>query len=461
MTDSREIGLSTALANHVAQAQFSQLSPATVHATKRALLDAIGVMQAASGLCSEVRPFIELACAQRGPAEAVILGTGARAPAAYAALANGAMAHALDFEDAFDAAPVHPDASLVPAVLALAQAHPPVSGRELITAIAVGCDITCRLALSLRQPLEQGGWYPPPILGAFGAVAGAARLLKLHPSQVVDAWSLILLQNSCPGEIKHDGASVIRAIREAFPAQAAVTSVQLAAAGTAGFAAPLEGRAGFFALFAGGRYEPLDLHNDLGRRWHIEQLSFKPWPSCRGTHAAVEAALVLRAANAVAAAGVEEIIIEGGPVQVMLTEPQSVKQAPSTAIDAKFSLPFTIATAWVHGAVNLDSFSQKALADPDVLDLARRVQFQLREDWPRGRAASGNLSIRMRDGRQLRHEVPVALGSPARPLADSQLVAKFIDCLSRADRPVPAGPARALATRILALEDEPDAGNLF
>ena len=264
---SSHTGLSAALAEHVSGARFEQLSPATVRATCRAVLDAIGVMQAASGLAPEVRPFIDLARAQQGIAESSVLGTGWRVPAACAALANGAMAHALDYEDAFDAAPVHPNAALIPAVLALAQSRAPVSGRALITAVAVGCDFTCRLGLSLRRPLEEGGWYPPPILGAFGAVAGAASLLRLSPQQVRDAWSLVLLQNSCPGEIKYSAQSEVRAVREAFPAQAAVTSALLAEAGVRGFDEPFEGQAGFFRLFADGRYEPAQLLETLGRSW--------------------------------------------------------------------------------------------------------------------------------------------------------------------------------------------------
>jgi len=145
--------LSSALAAHVAGVRFGQLPQSTVHASKRALLDAVGVMYAASGLASEARPFIDFAQAQRGAPESTVLGTDARVPAAMAALANGALSHALDYEDAFDAAPVHPNASLIPAVLALAQSRA-LGGKELIAAIATGCDFACRLALSLRQPLE-------------------------------------------------------------------------------------------------------------------------------------------------------------------------------------------------------------------------------------------------------------------------------------------------------------------
>jgi 2-methylcitrate dehydratase PrpD len=440
-------------------ARFEDLPPTTVHAARRALLDATGVIAAASGLSPEARPFIDLAMSGNGARESSILGTGLGCPAPMAALANGAMSHALDYEDAFDGAPVHPDASLIPAVLALAQAREPISGRDLLTAIAVGSDLVCRLGLALQRPLEAGGWYPPPILGAFGAVAGCCRLLRLPASRLLDAWSLLLLQNSCSGEIKHSAESSIRAVREAFPAQAAVQCTLLAEAGIRGFSAPLEGRCGFFSLFAGGQYNPQVLRDGLGHRWYTEQLSYKPWPSCRGTHAAIEAALALRADPRFDAARVRDIVIEGGDVQAMLIEPLVRKRAPLTAIDAKFSLPWTVALALVQGAVRLDGFDAVARSDEALRAMAGRCQWRARTGPGSRNAVAGALEIHV-DGVLLRREVTDPLGSPARPLSDGDLVEKFVDCLGRAALPLPPGQATALAGRLMTLDAGP-AGDLF
>jgi 2-methylcitrate dehydratase PrpD len=457
MTTPHAPGLSLALARHVAGAGAASLPAATQRATKRALLDAIGVIAAASGLSQEAKPFVDLAISTTGRPEASILGTGLRVAATRAALANGALSHALDYEDAFDAAPVHPDASLVPAVLALAESSElPVAGGDVLAAIAVGCDIACRLGLALVRPLEHGGWYPPPILGAMGAVAGAARLLSLEPRQVLDAWSLMLLQNSCSGQIIHSADSTIRAVREAFPAQAAVDCVRLARAGVRGFAEPFEGAAGFFAMFAGGEYLADVLLSQLGQRWLIDELSFKPWPSCRGTHAAIECALRLRADVAIDPAAIERIVVEGGTVQSMLANPIERKQAPRTAIDAKFSLPWTIALALREGTVSLESFDGSRLSDPDIRSLAARVEFRLREDWGRRRATSGALELHLQDGTVLRHLVEDPLGSPVHPMDEAGLREKFADCLARARRPRDGAQARAIADRILALDQEPD-----
>ncbi len=451
-------GLSDALAMHVATARFEQLPASTVVAAKRALLDGVGVMLAASGLSEDVPPFIAAARTHGAQGPASVLGTGLRSSAPLAALANGAMAHALDYEDAFDAAPVHPNASLLPALLALAQSSPaPVNGREFLTALAVGCDLACRLALSLRRPMEDGGWYPPPILAAYGAAAGATRLLRLDARQVRDTWSLMLCQATCPGEIKYSPDTVIRAVREAFPAQAAVLAASLAAAGVRGFEQPFEGQGGFFRLYVGGEYSPEVLLERLGRHYFIDQLSFKAWPCCRGTHAYIEAAQQLRAQHALRPDDIVRLRIAGGEVQRMLCEPTVQKRRPQTVIDAKFSLPFTVAAALSHAEVTFASYTPQTLADEHLLALAQRCEFELRADWGRDRAAAGELAISLQDGREVRAVVPQALGHPTRPLSDAQLHTKFLDCASHAQLPLDNATAAGLAATLLRFEDVEDA----
>jgi 2-methylcitrate dehydratase PrpD len=448
--------LSVAIAEHVAGFPAGDLPTSAVHAAKRALLDGVGVMLGASGVSPDIAPFVDHAM-REGSGSASILGHDLRTSASMAAFANGAMAHALDFEDAFDAAPCHPNASLLPAALAIAQTGQPVSGRELLAAIAIGCDLACRIGLSLRREMEAGGWYPPPILGAFGAVAAAGRLRRLSAGQMLDAFSLILCQVTMPGEIKYSRDTVIRAVREAFPAQAAVLASALAQSGVRGFEAPFEGKAGFFRLYAEGQYDPAVILDGLGERFFIEELSFKRWPACRGTHAYIEAAQILRARYAIDPASIVAIVATGGEVQQMLVEPADRKQAPATVIDAKFSIPFTIGTALIDDEVTLESFEGEALADPRKRALARLVQFEQRPDWGRERAASGGLSIQLASG--VRHEqwIDIAAGHVSRPIDDAGLTAKFSQCAARAKRPLAAAGIDRLATTIWDLDSAGDA----
>jgi 2-methylcitrate dehydratase PrpD len=420
-------GVSDRLCAAYAAIGYDDLPESTAAACSRVLLDATGVMLAASGMAAEARPFIELAA--RSPGPCTILGTGLTAAAPQAALANGALAHALDYEDTFDAAFAHPNASLVPALLALAQEKGGIDGKRLIAAIAVGCDLSCRIGLALDRPMEEGGWYPPPINAAFGAALGAAHLLGLDARGLRDALSMMLCQAVMPGEIKYSAATVLRAVREAFPAQAAVTSAQLAAGGVAGFEAPLEGRAGFYALFARGSFSPERLTDGIGDRFLVEDLTFKPWPSCRGTHPFIEIGLELAAAGP---ERIESIEVEVSPVQQMLVEPAERKRAPEVVIDAKFSIPFAMAVAIVRGRAGLDDFSAAALRDEAILAMARRICARIAADPALDRGAGGAATVRMKDGSKRRHRVPLARGAPSRPMSGDELAAKFTDCASRA-----------------------------
>lgn len=454
------IGLSDRLAGELAALNFADLPDRTVAAARRVVLDAVGVMLGASGLAAEARPFIDLA-ASSGQGPCRILGTDRTAPAPTAALANGALAHALDFEDAFDIAPGHPNASLVPALIALSQAEAPIDGRRFLTALVAGCELSCRMGLALRQPMEAGGWYPPPILAGFGATAGAAHLLGLSGQGLRDALSLTLCQVTMPGEIKHSQGTVIRAVREAFPAQAAVQSALLARAGVPGFEEPLEGRSGFYALYAGGQFDPACLLQGPPQGWWIEQLTFKPWPSCRGTHPFIAMALELRGSLPADLAAISRIRVRHDAVQAMLVQPLARKQAPAVAIDAKFSIPWCLAVALIDGDVGLDSFRPERLSDPEVLDLAGRIAVEQRADpeWQRG--SGGALAIDLADGTTLATSRPDAPGGPAAPLDDAALVTKFRDCAARAARPMTGDAAQSLAEAILSLERCEDVGELL
>ena len=456
-------GLSTTIAEQLCAAGFDDLPAHTVEITKRSLLDALGVSLAASGLGEGCDAFVKLAAsAGAGVAESTVLGHGLRVAAPYAALANGAMAHALDFEDAFDGAPLHPNAPLVAALLAEAEAIGGVSGRDFLAAMAVGCDFTCRLGLSLKTDPASLGWYPPPILGAFGAAVAVGRLHRLDPQRMLDALSLVLCQATCAGEIKYSPDSAIRAVRDAFPAQAAVQAVRLAAAGVRGFQHPLEGKAGFFRLYANGDYDPAVLTDGLGRAFHGEQVSFKIWPSCRGTHAFIEAVLALAVEHDLDPGQIEGVRLSAGPVQTMLMEPRDQKLAPQSPINAKFSLPFTVGAALTKGRITLDDFTPEALADADTLAMAGRVTYDLIPGWGAERNASGVTELALKDGRTLRRQIDHAKGSPQNPLSRSELVAKFKDCARRARKPLDGVEADRWATAVLALDHASDvAGAIF
>jgi 2-methylcitrate dehydratase PrpD len=453
-------GLSARLAAFVVETGFADLPDRTVEKTKQCLLDAIGVSLAASGLGEGCQAFVDLALTQGGKPTCAVFGMPHRLPVEAAAFVNGAMAHAIDYEDAHDGTLLHPNAPTVPAALAIAETMGGVSGKELIAALAIGCDVAVRLAQGLRASLPDFGWYPPPILAAFGATAAAAKLLRLNASQVRDAFSLVLCQATCSGEIKYSPNSVVRAIRDAFGARAGVGAALLAARGVTGFDAPFEGRAGFYAMFARGQYDPGAVMLDLGQRFEIENISFKPWPSCRGTHSAIEAALDLRDRHSINPVDIAAVDLRGGPILGMLDEPRASKRRPATAIDAKFSLPFTTATALVHGRVALDNFLPTSLADPRVLRVAEKVELEIDPVLPENDIRCA-VKITDRFGATFSRSVLLPLGGPANPMSQSRLIDKFIDCARYASRPIQATQARQICDATLSLESIQDVARNF
>jgi len=449
-------GVSEALAAHVARTRCEDVPSGALMAAKRSLLDAVGVIMAASTLGDGCAAFADVVGRVTG-GTSTVLGFGFMASAADAALVNGAGAHALDFEDAHDQAPVHPAAQTVPAALALAETRG-ASGRDLLAALAVGADLTCRLGLALTDDPLGYGWYVPPILGAFGATAAAASLMALGERQVLDAFSLTLGQATATAEVIENPQSLVRGVRDAFGAHAAVLSAQLAARGVAGFREPFEGRAGLFALYARGGYEPEPLVQDLGVRYEGARVSLKPWPSCRATHPFVDAALGLAIDGDVRATEIDTVTLLGCEWARMLAEPIGRRAAPATAIDAKFSLPYTVASALVHRRLDLDSFAEPARREAAVLGLARRIRYMGDGDEAAGHDAvtRGTVEIHMSSGDVLSRRCEHPRGSPEAPISEADLVAKFVDCAAHAEARVPDALLDAFAHKVLHLEEVSD-----
>jgi len=451
-------GLTLAVARHVAAAKSEAIPAAARHAGERSLLDAVGVMLGATALGEDCGAFADLA--QLAPGPCTVLGRTYRSQPLQAALANGALAHALDYEDALDGAPVHPNAAVVPVAMALAEADRTISGADLVAAVAIGCDLVCRLGLALQRNPDEFGWYPPPILSTFGAAATASRLLKLDETATAHALALALAQATFSSEFKTDPQSSLRAVRDGFAAHAGLLAAMLAQRGVRGHMTALEGKAGFFSLFARGAWDSDAITSKLGVKFHGEDVSYKPWPSCRGTHAFIEAALHLRP-SIKNLADIAAIEASGPSLLTMLVEPVAQKLTPATAIDAKFSLPFCIGAALATGCIAMPTFFEAGRHDLQSLALAKLVHFKANPETGMKDAASGDLVIHLKNGRALRHSVAQAHGSPASPLSDKDLIAKFMDCAAYAKPAMPSANTAALASNLLSIWSRPGAAEAF
>ena len=441
--------ISAILGRHVHSADV----PAEARAvTRRAVIDAIAVTTAASGLGEGCEAFASLARESGEGGACTVLGFGFRTSPIMAAFANGAMAHALDFEDTHDATLVHPHAAVVPAALAVAEFSGDVSGREFLDAIAIGADLSCRLALGLTESVEKRGFYFIPMLSAYGAAAAAARLLKLSESEIVQSFALASCQAVFSDALVSYPPSHLRAIRDGFSARAGVTAALLARRGVQAFDRPIEGPGGLYANYARGRFDAERILRGLGSEFEGARVSFKPWPSCRGTHAFVEAALSIAKDQAIDAGHVTRIDVSVSPFFSVLCEPPEQKRRPKTSIDAKFSIPFTVAVALSQGGVGLNDFSSERLADSTLHALADKVHHTVEPSWPLEQSTRGALTLTLGDGRQYSREVIDPLGHPRSPMNERAMTQKFADCLSAAKHPLSPVAVRQLAERLERIE---------
>lgn len=240
-----------------------------------------------------------------------------------------------------------------------------------------------------------------------------------------------------------------------------MTAALLARRGIEAFARPIEGPSGLYANYARGNFDADRLLQGLGSEFEGAKVSFKPWPSCRGTHAFVEAAIALLQENAVQPGQIERIDVTVSPFFALLCTPPEQKCRPKTAIDAKFSIPFTVAVALACGDVGLRDFSHDRLRDPALHALADRMEYSVEPAWQLDQSTRGALRLTLADGRILSREIIDPLGHPRHPMDEAASRRKFEDCLASARHPLDTARIRHLAAQLDGLEKIADVRELF
>jgi 2-methylcitrate dehydratase PrpD len=396
--------------------------PSDVAAAARLhMLDTLGCGLAAHGIGSARYASARLERASGDAASAIGVRNGV-APA-YAALANGILCHALDFDDTHAPSIAHISSVVLPAALAAAQARRR-DGGELLTAIVAGNEVACRVGMAVGDGFHHRGFHPTAICGVFGATVAVARLSR--QSEVITTQALGIAGSMASGLLAYliDGSDTKR-IHPGWMAHAAHVAVDLAAAGATGPAAVLEGDKGVYHAFLG--LADLDLPaGDLGVDWETPKIAFKPYPACHFMHAALDALDVLVHRESLMPTAIERITVMMPRAGIdMVLAPLEQKRRPRTPYESKFSAPFAIGALLARGHVDVTTFTEPVLHDEEILRLAALVDHQVRdyETFP-GSFPAGVL-LQLRDGRCFEEHVPHQRGGPHRPMEESEILAKF------------------------------------
>lgn len=443
-----------ALAAHVCGCGLADLRDSTRMATCEDILDTFGCLLGGSG-APGISELCRIVGGWGGSEQSQVMLWQRRLPAPHAAMMNASMAHALDFDDTLDhGGSIHPGASVLAASLAVSDMVGGVSGRDLLLAVTLGLDVSCRVALA--STLDRG-WHRTAAMGVFGATAAAGKLLALNVDQMVNALGIAFSQSAGNRQCILDGALTKR-LQAGQAASTAVLATLLAREGFTGARDIFLGQFGFFRLYQPDGYDAAKLTEGLGREFRGDELSFKPYACGRPQHAILDATISVRdqlkLGTVVDLSEVAEVSVScSASVADEQFRGAMHKRRPTHIVEAQFALPYLVAAALVHGRVGITEVAD--IHNVRVLDLAARMTGVEAERHKSGVAVS------LRDGCTAIATIGRPLGSPENRLSADQLAMKFADCARNAVRPLSDDTVQAAIRMVRHLENVRDTGELL
>jgi 2-methylcitrate dehydratase PrpD len=318
--------------------------------------------------------------------------------------------------------------------------------------------------VAIQVDIIESGFIYTSLLGYFGATAAAGRALGLSAEEMVNAFGIVYSSVAGNHQVTRD-ASLMKRLQPGLAAQAAVVAVQLARRGIRGAQGVFEGADGFFRVYLQGRADARIVRKNLGQQFELLNLSYKPYPCCRDTHAAVDAILQLRTQSGPSVSLIKAIHVGvTAPGYQMVCVPEAVRLAPKTIVEAQFSIPYTVAAAWIDGGLGMRHFSDEGLQRADVLALAQRVRpyvdAEIERDWSRF-VTPARVRIEFEDGASLETRIDYPKGHPRNAMTVQEFASKTADCATFAAVELARDTAEELTQTVRSLETLTDVGDLI
>jgi 2-methylcitrate dehydratase PrpD len=448
------------IAQHLARTGFADLPPAVVKAVKSNILDQIGCILSGTGT-ADVRAIGSLVKEWGGAPICTLIGSGGvKLPSNNAALANGAAVHQYDFDDVHDTVTCHPTASTLVVTLAAAEEKGGVSGKDVMLAVALGSDITCRVSRAIVGT-HGHPWYRAPVVGMFGATAAAAKIFGANEDQYLQAFGLALPQiGGTYASLLHHGSSV-RSIRDGLAYKNGLLSAELAMRGLKGDPEVFEGKFGFYNAYYKGSYNRDRLVGGLGEEYETSNVSLKPWPSARHLHTTITAVLDIMEKEKLAFADVAGVTFDVGKVNRERCNPIPTDGADAH-IDLLANLPYAVAAAIRFNNVTLEAYVDHAKVADVIKSALPKVHWRVNpEQDGEWRFEPGRVELKTTSGKTFRALTKTALGHPDNPMTEAQQHDKFICQAAMAVNPVNESAARRIVDTVAELDSVEDIGQLM
>jgi len=443
---------------------YDGLPPDLVSFAKRHILDTMGVTIGGSSQ-EGISAVVDFVKDQGGKEESSIPFFGGKVPASSAALAIGPMARALDMADAHLGKPGvvdlvgHTSEYTIPALLGACGLKPQVSGKEFITAFAVGQEVLCRVGGSIRnsqlwalhgEGVDQGGFY------IYGAVAAVANLLGLNLEETIMAMGIAKGMTQPHDAKMYTPMTLMVRIHHGLVAQAGIICCLLAKKGITGPRGVLLGKTGHIYMYTRGQWEADTevLTRDLGKLWLMKETSFKLFSSCRLTHTGTTGLLTLMEENNFEAQDIAKIHAGvSATTYGLCCTPREPKWNPQTDYDAQFSVPYVLATIAFQKKFLIEEFQEPTRGREDIRRLMSNITVS--KDDQIGRFDT-RLSITLNDGREFTTLCTTTKGNPDLPFDEKDWADKFNSLARYSAYELTAATVASLIDRILNLEEVDD-----
>ena len=451
--------------------EFSDIPPAVIHQTKLLILDFMGIalaacstkidkpLRAMANAMTGKIPDSENVSHELGPCSAI--GGKSRMPAPNAAFLNGALGHSLDFDDTHAKSIIHTAAPVVPAAFAGAEEFQK-TGKDMIRACVAGFESETRIGLAAPGKFHARGFHMTAIAGTFGAAIAYALQSGLSAERM--NWALGICGSMAAGLFEYlENGSPVKALHPGWAAHSGICSTILASHDFAGPQTVFEGRFGLLKSHLGDEeFEVEALTRGLCETWETLAIGFKPYPCGHVIHAFLDAGLRLKEREKIPHTKIKSIICHAakGAIDLVL-DPIEVKRKPRGEYDAKFSLPYCLASIFVRGQCGVDDFEKDAIANSAVLALADKVSFTQDDTQDFPRFFPGVVEVRLDDGNIYTEEEKHQRGCAENPFADEDVYEKFKDNAHRSLSPEEVEDLMAMAMALEELESVNAIGELL
>ena len=436
------------LAKFVASSAYAHMPVRAVDEAKKLILDCLGVMLAgsrdrASKLVAEY--VKDLGGAERSS----VIGHGFRVPAVSAALSKVLAAHALDYYDVtMERMTGHPSASMLPALLAICEERGR-SGQDLLAAYILAVEVANKIGAGINPNHYELGWHATATLGTIGATAGVCWLLRLDEEQTRQALGIAASQAS---GLRQNFGTMTKPLHAGLASRNGVFAASLAARGFTADRNILESRFGFFNTLCGANFDAERIIRNLGDPLDIVSpgICIKRYPSCHGTHWALDAILGLVADHDVSPEQVERIEVWIPSLFAQML----IHANPQTGLEGKFSMQYCMAAALVDREVGLRQFTDEMVQRPRVRDLIRRMTVEVGDPEPASHEPEFSVvTLTLRDNRTLSRRVTRPRGHPEVPLTTEEVAHKYRECAGLVLTPEKVKESLDVVSKLESLDD--------